>query len=200
MGKPMNAPVKLKTFTNAEFERIARAGGFGRVRVELRGGMIVEMSPQYVPHANVKMELTFALAAALKAAGLGWKVTTEVSVAFFDGFEPMPDIVVWDPGEAPADLDGPIPAAAVKLIVEVSDSSLADDLGEKLVDYARGGLAEYWVADAKGRLLLRHCGPQADGYARREPLRFGETAAALTLPALSVDTKALLLARPKAPK
>jgi Uma2 family endonuclease len=187
----MNAPAKLKTFTSAEFRRIASVGGFGRARVELRGGMIVEMSPQHVPHASVKMDLTFALAAAIQATGLGWKVTSEVSVAFFDGFEPMPDIVVWNPAEAPADLDGPVPAAAVKLIVEVADTSLADDLGDKLGEYARGQLAEYWVADIKGKLLLRHVGPQQDGYARREPLRFGEAAPLLTQPALIVDTKAL---------
>lgn len=187
----MNAPVNLKTFTSAEFGRIARAGGFGRARVELRGGLIVELSPQHVPHANAKMELIFAIAAALKTAGLPWKVTSEVSVAFFDGFEPMPDIVVWNPVEAPADLDGPIPASAVKLVVEVSDTSLADDLGGKLADYARAGLAEYWVADIKGKLLLRHDGPQVGGYARREPLRFGESAPMLTGPKLSVETNAL---------
>lgn len=187
----MNAPVKFKTFTSAEFGRIARAGGFGRARVELRGGMIVEMSPQHVPHASVKRLLAKAIEAALDRARLAWIVDQEVSVAFFDGFEPMPDIVVWNPAEAPADLDGPIPANAVKLVVEVSDTSLADDLGEKLADYARGGLAEYWVADIKGKLLLRHDGPQANGYARREPLRFGEPAPTLTAPALNVDTTAL---------
>ena len=187
----MNAPAKLKTFTSAEFGRIARAGGFGRARVELRGGMIVEMSPQHVPHASVKRLLAKAIEAGIERAGLPWIVDQEVSVAFFDGFEPMPDIVVWNPAEAPADLDGPIPANAVKLVVEVSDTSLADDLGDKLADYARAGLAEYWVADIKGKLLLRHDGPEASGYARREPLRFGEAAPMLTVPKLSADTKAL---------
>lgn len=188
----MNAPYpRPMTFTSAEFERLARSGGLGDARIELRRGMLFKMSPQFVPHARIKLELTLALINALKTAGLSHQVHNEVSVAFGNDFEPMPDIVVWNPAEAPADLDGPVPAAAVKLIVEVSASTLADDLGEKLVDYARGGLAEYWVADVKGRLLLRHCGAGADGYARREPLRFGETAAALTLPALSVDTKAL---------
>lgn len=188
----MNAPhPTLKTFTNAEFQRLARSGGLGDMRVELRRGMIAQMSPQHVPHATVKMELTFALVAALKAAGLAWTVTAEVSVDFGDGFEPMPDIVVWNPAEAPADLDGPVPAAAVKLIVEVSDASLADDLGEKLEDYAKSGLREYWVADVKGRLILRHAGASASGYAKREPLRFGETAALLTVAGVSADTKAL---------
>jgi Uma2 family endonuclease len=187
----MNAPVRLKVFSNAEFERMARCGGFGDARVELRRGMIAEMSPQFVPHANVKMELTFALAAALKAAGLAWKVTNEVSVAFFDGFEPMPDIVVWNPSEAPANLDGPIPATAVKLIIEVSDTTLADDLGDKLEDYAKGGLAEYWVADVQGRLVLRHAGPGPSAYARREPAHFGEAIGLLETPSLVADTTAL---------
>lgn len=188
----MNAPHRLPaTFTSAEFERLARSGGLGDARIELRRGMLFKMSPQFVPHAHIKLELTLALIGALKAAGLDWRVHNEVSVAFGNAFGPMPDIVVWNPAEAPVDLDGPVPAAAVKLIVEVSTSTLADDLGEKLVDYARGGLAEYWVADVKGRLLLRHGGAGADGYARRQPVRFGEIAAALTLPVLSVDTKAL---------
>jgi Uma2 family endonuclease len=103
----------------------------------------------------------------------------------------MPDIIVWSPADAPADLDGPIPAAAVKLIVEVSDASLADDLGEKLEDYAKGGLTEYWVADVKGRLILRHSGASAAGYAKREPLRFGEAAPLLTVAGVSADTGAL---------
>lgn len=187
----MNAPIRLKTFTNAEFERMARSGGFGDARVELRRGMIAEMSPQYVPHAHVKMALLTALSDAVRAAALPWRVWSEVSVAFSDGFEPLPDIVVWNPAEAPADLDGPIPAAAVKLIVEVSDTTLADDLGDKLEDYAKGGLAEYWVADVKGRIVLRHAGDAPGGYARREPARFGEQIAALLTPALVLDTSAL---------
>lgn len=188
----MNASVRLKVFSNAEFERLARSGGFGDARVELRRGMIAEMSPQFYPHANVKMELTFALAAAIKAAGLPWKVTNEVSVAFADGFEPLPDIVLWNPAEAPSDLDGPIPASAVKLVIEVSDTTLADDLGDKLEDYAKGGLAEYWVADMKGRLLLRHAGPRATDYARREPARFGEATNSIETPNIVIDTTSLM--------
>src|SRR5262245_60474608 len=125
----MNAPNRpLATFTTAEFERLARSGVLAGRRVELRRGLMLEMSPQYVPHATVKRLLARALEAALTAAGLDWAVDQEVSVSFGAGFEPMPDIVVWDPSAAPANLDGPVPAAAVKLIVEVADSSLPDDL------------------------------------------------------------------------
>jgi Uma2 family endonuclease len=188
----MNAPIRLKTFSNAEFERMARSGGFGDARVELRRGMIADMSPQFAAHARVKMRLISALTTAVLNAGLPWEVWSEVSVAFGGGFEPLPDIVVWNPAEAPADLDGPIPASAVKLIVEVSDTTLADDLGEKLEDYAKGGLAEYWVADVKGRLVLRHAGVVSNTYARREPVRFGDQISALEFPTIKVDTAALV--------
>jgi Uma2 family endonuclease len=188
----MNAPHRAPaTFTNAEFERLVRSGGLGDTRVELRRGMIVKMSPQYYPHADVKLRLTLALIAALKSAGLDWQVHNEVSVAFGNGFEPMPDIVVWDRARVPADLSGPIPASAVKLIVEVSDTTLGDDLGEKLEDYAHAGLAEYWVADVQGRLVLKSCEPQAQGYGQRHSGRFGETIASLVYPALQLDTSAL---------
>ena len=179
------------TFTNAEFERLVRSGGFGRARVELRRGMIVKINPQYVPHAKAKRLLTKAIEAGLLTAALSWTVDQEVSVVFADAFSPLPDIVVWDPAAAPADLDGPVPASAVRLIVEVADSSLSDDLGEKLEDYATAGLSEYWVADVRGRQILQHSGPGNGTYARREPARFGEIIASRTYPELRVDTAAL---------
>lgn len=187
----MNAPFKARTFSNAEFERMAHAGCLGGARVELRRGLIVEMSPQFVPHARVKMKLVAALEAAVQAAGLTWEVWSEVSVAFADGFEPMPDIVVWNPAEAPIDLDGPIPAPSVKLVVEVSDSTLGDDLGEKLEEYAASGLPEYWVADVKGRLILRHADISGRTYARREPATFDGAIKSLITPTLEIDGRAL---------
>jgi Uma2 family endonuclease len=98
---------------------------------------------------------------------------------------------VWDTAAAPANLDGPIPASAVRLIVEVADSTLSDDLGEKLADYATAGLPEYWVVDVRGRQILQHSGPGNGTYAPREPTRFGEIVASRAYPGLRVDTAAL---------
>lgn len=179
------------TFTNAEFQKLVRSGGFGRTRVELRRGFIVKMNAQHVPHATTKDALATALKEGIARASLPWRVLQEVSVDFGAGFEPLPDVVVWDPARAPKDIDGPVPAAAVRLIVEVSDSTLADDLGAKLEDYASRGLAEYWVADIKNRLILRHAGPSGDKYARREQVHFGDAFASLAHPTLTVDTSAL---------
>ncbi|MFM9865003.1 MAG: Uma2 family endonuclease [Micropepsaceae bacterium] len=188
----MNLPQFLTgTYTTAEYDRLARSGAFGRARTELRRGKIVTMGAQYVPHANVKRLLAEAIDDALRVGSLSWTVFQRVSVEFSPSFEPQPDIVVWDTTLVPADLDGPVPAAAVRLVVEISDSTLSDDLDEKLTDYAASGLAEYWVADVKGKVLFRHKGPGTEGCAERVTSRFGETFESLAYPTLKIDTKAL---------
>ncbi len=188
----MNAPVRPPlTLTDAQFEDMARRGAFVKVgRVELRGGMLTPMSPTHYNHANIMFLLTQAVVRAIAKSGGSLRVLNEVSVAFGSGFQPTADIVVWDPALAPVDLDGPIPSVAVKLVIEVADASLGDDLGDKLADYARAGLSEYWVADVRGRLVFRHETPTGSGYKVRAPLRFGEATPALTLP-LTLDTSAL---------
>lgn len=192
MNAPWRAPAR---FTNAEFERLVRAGGFGDVRVELRRGMIVKMNAQYAPHGRVKRLLARALEGALMHCGLDWIVEQEVSIAFGEGFEPMPDVFVWDPAILPTSPDGPIPGAAVKLVVEVSDSTLADDLGDKLEDYAHANLQEYWVANVADQIILQHSEPHSGLYARRDPHGFGASFPLIVRPDIIVDTTMLLHSR-----
>jgi Uma2 family endonuclease len=186
----MNAPtLTLARFTTAEFEQMARTGAFGSRRVELRRGLIVEMNPQHLPHGRVKHRLGRAVEAALAASGSALSLLPEVSVDFGARFEPLPDLVVWDESVG-SNFLGPIPASAVRLIIEVSDPTLPEDLGDKLAEYAAAGLAEYWVADVKNSRILRHADPVGDGYGRREISAFGEPVAALTFP-LTVNTASL---------
>jgi Uma2 family endonuclease len=180
------------TFTNAEFAQLVRSGGFGSARVELRRGWIVRINAQHLAHAKAKTLLAKALEAGLQAAALPWAVYQEVSVAFGDDFTPVPDIVVWDPKDANIDPDGPLPASAVKLVVEVADTTLADDLGEKAADYASGGLAEYWVLDVKGRQILQHSGPANGAYTQRVAVPFGAKIVSRAIPSLNVDTVELV--------
>lgn len=180
-----------RPFTSKEFDRLVRSGGFGDVRVELLRGMIVKMNPVYVPHARTKRLLAEAINVGLANAYPAWIVDQDVSVDVAEGFQPVPDIVLWDPTVTPSDIDGAVPAKAVRLLVEVADSSLMIDLGEKLRDYANGGIAEYWVADVKNRRIIRHADPSAETYARTERAPFGDTFTSVVYPTLRVDTAAL---------
>lgn len=183
-GPTGRTPVIL---TDAQYEAMARRGAFvGLGRVELRGGVVVAMSPVHLNHSTVCTALLVAGHQALKGGGSGLRANVEITIRFGGGFSPTADIVIWDPASVPA-VDGPIPAEAVKLVIEVVDASLPDDLGQKLVDYAQAGLAEYWVADATARVIHICTDPQPHGFARRRVVRFGEPAEAESL-ALKIDT------------
>jgi Uma2 family endonuclease len=71
--------------------------------------------------------------------------------------EVLPDLMLREaepPENAP-----PATAAQVKLVVEVSDTTLHHDTHKKLRDYRRAGVAEHWVLDVQGRQVLRHLAP-----------------------------------------
>jgi len=170
-------------FSDAQFEDMMRKGAFTKVgRVELRRGIISLMSAAYYLHANALHQLSVALDAAVKASGLRLRVIGPVAIGFGEGFQPVADLVVYDPAWAPPDLDGPLPREAVRLVIEVAGASLGDELGEKARDYGRCGVPEYWVVDVKGQVLLQHTGPHAGGYQPPKALPFSRTLTAATLP------------------
>jgi hypothetical protein len=179
----MNALVKIHPpFTSAEFHKMAAKGAFGNMRVELRRGMILKMSPQHYPHGAVQGELIRRLIFALQTAGMPWEVQTGTTIGYGNGFEPMPDILVIDRSLIPASATT-IPPAAVKLVVEVADATLADDMGEKREDYALGGLVEYWVADVQAKTVIRQAEPGGGAYAiEAEPVSLSQPLPMLTRP------------------
>ncbi len=75
-----------------------------------------------------------------------------------DSARPEPD-VVWAVGAAAHPL-----AADVLLLIEVADTTLHLDLGEKAALYAEAGIPEYWVVDIESRRLLVHRQPAGGEY------------------------------------
>ena len=51
------------------------------------------------------------------------------------------------------------------MLVEVADSSLEFDLGEKLARYAAAGIPEVWVANLRDRELVVNTEPDGSAYA-----------------------------------
>ncbi len=185
----MNALAKTHPpFTSAEFYKMADRGAFSGFRVELRRGAIAKKSPKWYAHGKVQSDLMAALKEAISSASFDWQVICETTVNFGNGFEPMPDLVILDPALLPPN-NGPIPPAAVKLIVEVGDTTIEDDMGEKREDYARAGVAEYWVADVNARRVIRHIAPNGDAFSAENPAPFSEPLAMLTVSAIIVRIK-----------
>ncbi|MDX2235137.1 MAG: Uma2 family endonuclease [Hyphomonadaceae bacterium] len=175
----MNAPVRPILMTDADFDRFLASGASAALgRVELRGGALVQMSPQNLPHGRLKFWIAKQLDAAVAAAGGAFVVDAYVTVRFGQGFQPLPDVTAWTGGP----MVGTIPGEKVRLIVEVADSTLADDLGDKRADYARAGLPEYWVLDVNARCVHRFHAPGGDAFAKADVFRDGERIEAATLP------------------
>lgn len=144
------AALPLKRFSRAAFDSMAASGLFREgERVELIGGIVTSMMGEGFPHAGAVDFLADALAAILPE-GLRVRVRTRLDID--EDTEVYPDILVEAAGTMPADRS----AANVRLLVEVSDSSLAADRKVKAALYAAAGFPEYWVLDIKSRRLWVH--------------------------------------------
>ncbi|HEX8553156.1 MAG TPA: Uma2 family endonuclease, partial [Sphingomonas sp.] len=164
------------------------AGAFAAYgKTELLGGEIVYMNAQHRPHARAKMVLYDILRDALRAIGSPLTVMVEVSVALSPNDAPEPDLTLTsEPGGK-----GLIPGHSVALVVEVSDTTLDDDLRTKQRIYAAAGVPEYWVADVNGRTIHQMWAPDNTVYRNSATVAAGDILMAATINGLTIDTSGL---------
>jgi Uma2 family endonuclease len=173
-------------FTPQEFWSLHEQGMLPQ-RCELVDGEILEMPAQFWPAVSVINWVDRKLASLWHDPRC---IGTNGSHAFSSGWQPMPDVVVYDalPPRRPQDAAFPEP----RLIVEVADETLAYDLGEKAARYAAEGVIEYWVADVQGRQLHVHREPTPDGYRERRLFVPGDEVSPLCLPEAKLPVAELL--------
>jgi Uma2 family endonuclease len=182
---PLNTsplPVKLRV---EDYLLLDESGAFDAYRkTELIEGDVYFMNAQHRPHARLKSRLHIVMAAALQKIDVSLEAVVEGSVAMPPNNAPEPDIVITSEAEG----DGLIPFESVRLIVEISDATLAFDLGEKLRAYASAGVPEYWVADVNAKIIHQMWAPKGEAYAERREVAFGERIQAASIDGLTVET------------
>jgi Uma2 family endonuclease len=77
--------------------------------------------------------------------------------------EPEPDLIVLTRPSREFPNTNPQPGD-LRLMVEISDSTLGFDPTTKAALYARAGILEYWVLDIPARRLIVHRDPQIGLY------------------------------------
>lgn len=170
-----------------DYFALARDGAFDDYgRTELIDGDIYAMNAQYSRHGRAKFRLAAALSDALNAAGSKAEVMIEVSIHLTSNSAPEPDITVTT-----YEGDDAIPLDTVLMIVEISDTTLAIDLGRKADLYARAGISEYWVVDVEGREVHRLRHPSDNGFSEKNVTAFGEPLTATVLGGLPIPTNTL---------
>lgn len=176
---------KAYRFTQRDYALLSDAGAFDAcAKTELIEGVIVAVNARYSKHARFQTGLLRRLADACDALRTDLGAWIEVSISIDDRSMPRPDIVV----SRGLPEEGPVEWARVALIVEIADTSLGYDLGEKRRFYAMAGLPEYWVADVNARLLHQLWAPRGEAYSETRDIAFGERVDAATVAGLAVDT------------
>jgi Uma2 family endonuclease len=153
------APLTLRRWTRAEYDRLIDLGVFEDDNIELIGGQLIVAEPKGAYHSAAVSTADYALRAVLPP---GWIVRTQASISLDDESEPEPDLVVV-PGR-PADYRHAHPACP-PLVIEVSDSRLAFDRVHKGSLFARAGIQDYWIVNLIDRMLEVYRDPAADASA-----------------------------------
>ena len=116
------------------------------------------MSPKGARHEIVKAALQENWFPRIVGTSVSLITETTLYVADDEFFEP--DFLFWPRTIALKD----VTAASALLIVEVADTSLDYDLGTKALAYARHGLRELWVINARTLDTRIHLRPTSSGY------------------------------------
>lgn len=182
----LNVPHRAKLRV-ADFLLLAESGAFADyARTELIEGEIWAVNSVHRRHARAHAQLTAEIGAALRAAGSPLTFYTAPSTELSDDSLPEPDIAIGEPSDAKI-----FPGPAMRVAVEISDSTLDLDLGRKARLYARYGVPEYWVVDVEARVIHQMWAPAGESYQQRREIPFGEALAAATVPSLTVATDSL---------
>ena len=151
----------IARLTVAEYNRMLHAGVFdqGR-RVEFIEGEIREMTPIGPEHETVVDRLARWSFRNVDDASVLIRVQQSLGLPNAESV-PQPDLT-W---VGSADYSRARPTVDdVLLVVEVAESSLAYDLGDKADLYAAAGVRDYWVVDCHDRRVVVHRDPSKSGY------------------------------------
>ena len=187
------APVEglpLRRFTLDEYHQLINIGFFDEdERVELFEGVLVSMSPIKPPHANAVDLLLLIFASLLTQEGIRLRVQSPISIVDSDS-EPEPDLILAsDMGAAFAERH-PSPSE-VLLLVEVAESSLAQDRSKKGAIYAQAEIPEYWIWNLVDDVLEVYRDPHTPSsgdavYQTKLTFHRGESVAPLAFPDFEV--------------
>ncbi|HEU0045485.1 Uma2 family endonuclease [Sphingomonas sp.] len=157
--------------------------------VELLEGMIVSMNSQAVSHTFLSFELAVRLREALKEIGSPLVAVTTPTVSMPPNNALDPDVAVTD---APEMGPGFLPVSGVRLLIEVSRTTLRKDMKVKRDIYAQAGVPEYWVVDVNKAEVHRFAEPAEGVYRQEQPIPLAGPLASLTIPDLAIDGSAIL--------
>jgi Uma2 family endonuclease len=189
---PVEERAQPRLFTVVEYDKMAEAGILKPdERVELIEGVIIQMPPIGPEHADSVDIVAEVFGDRLRPRA---RIRVQNPIELADVARPQPDITIL---RRPDRRARPYRAAHpgredILLVVEVADTSLAYDLGEKAIMYAQRGVSELWVVDIPHDRLVVHRDPTADGYASVDVVERGATVSPSAFPDIAFTADEIL--------
>lgn len=182
---------RRRLWTREEYYRAADVGLFGpEERLELiKGEVICKVSPQGVPHA-VSIRKTEAI---FEEAfdDLECAVFTRMPITLPDDSEPEPDVLVVRGSDSDYEENHPTPEDVLP-VIEVSDSTVRFDRGDKANLYAGAGIPDYWMLNLPQRRLEVRRNPVDGEYRTTLIFAEGDTVSSPFAPQASIPVTDLL--------
>ncbi|MCC5612213.1 Uma2 family endonuclease [Nostoc sp. CHAB 5834] len=161
--------VTAAKWTLEEYHHMIKAGILDDRQVELLRGEIVEMSPEWEPHAYSRNEAAEYLA---KLLGDQAKVRQDSPITLPNNSEAEPDIAVVQNLGREYLFHHPYPEN-IFWVIEYSQTSLNKDLEIKSKIYAEIGIPEYWVVNLNELQLVVFRYHQNGEYASKQTFTSG---------------------------
>lgn len=170
------------------FHRAREAGQLEGQRTFLLRGVLMEQGPMNPPHA---MCVEYVAAVLNRVFGSGWRIRCQLPLVLDLHTDPFPDFSVIPGNLRDAKVKHPDHAS---LVIEVSDTTLDIDMGEKAELYAAAGIADYWVLDVTERRLIVYRDPDStkETYRSVTVLMESDSIPPLAIPTAVIAVKELL--------
>jgi Uma2 family endonuclease len=152
-----------------EYLAMVSAGVFGDANVELVDGELIELAPSQTQNSRMLGKVFALLHTAYSAMGFELYIDAIAKIGPKSGRAPDISVVNRDIGDRNTLLPDDI-----LLAVEISDSTLAEDLGRKRLNYAQAGIRHYWVVDVGGERVHRFSEPAGGDYGKTVEASFTE--------------------------
>ncbi len=173
-------------FTFDEFVQLWGAEVFGpEERVELIEGEMFEMPGAEAPHANAVRNANRLLS---RIVPNGYIVDVQNPIRLSTDGAPLPDLAILYDRE----YDTLPTEADVLLLIEVSDSTLRSNRGDKLRTYAKAGISEVWIVNVGAREIERYTVPHGETYGQKVTAQAGESLASTVVPGIVIPVAEIL--------
>lgn len=176
---PVPASPRRKRWTRPEYDELFREGP--APRLELIEGDLIDQMGKKRAHVNAMLLVAEWLEQIFGKRYVNTESPIDVAPGDNQINEPEPDIVVLTRPTTEF-VSGNPPADCLRLVVEISDTTLGFDLATKARLYARAAIVEYWVLDVNARQLYVHREPMNGRYGSVNAYSIDESVAPLAAP------------------